>query len=135
MSAATWGRLLSRAASEFELVAPQLADPASHALAFSAPYQAWRGYYLGSFAAVDAELAQSEGDIPAAVIQVSVATHNLERLVEVLHAEVGDAPLVVTRIPERLGDLAEATERLSELIHSVSTRAPRQAGRKGNVRT
>ncbi len=87
-------------------------------IGFSEFKRTWAAFYLGPFSAFDAGLmAGAAARSPGfdRLIPLSISTHNLHRLVEVLGAEVGDGPLSASRIPERIVDLRESLRRLVAL--------------------
>jgi hypothetical protein len=89
---------------------------------------AWKSYYLDDFAHFDRLLRQSiedGGRHYEHFMPISISHHNLNRLVEVLRSEIGDAPLTSTRIPERIQDLSETIKRLSGILRNkVPTNHP-----------
>ncbi len=83
----------------------------------------WSNYYLGEFAHFDALLRsniQAGQEDYGNLLPISISHHNLQRLFEVLHREVGDRPLGTTRAPERIRDLQEVCVRLAQLLEKTS---------------
>jgi hypothetical protein len=83
----------------------------------------WDRYYFREFAQFDVLLRShvvSGGNAYEPFLPISITHHNLHRLIEVLRTEIGDGPLGTTRVPERLNDLSEVSNRLMILLEDTS---------------
>ncbi|HZB33970.1 MAG TPA: hypothetical protein VE465_27660 [Streptosporangiaceae bacterium] len=100
----------------------------------------WKPYYFGSFHsyAITVERAWREAtgtdgslesgapwadpvyEVPLKHFPVCVAHNNLDRLVEVLAAELGEQTADKAEIQERTGDLAQTVEALDSLMESLA---------------
>jgi hypothetical protein len=103
--------------------------------------ETWRRYYFEAFHRYDLTVEKSwrqasgtDGRIetgpptadpryttPLAHFPVSIAHNNLDRLIEVLAAELGDQTAADTHIHERLVDYAHITDRLDTLMASLAS--------------
>lgn len=82
----------------------------------------WRDHYFADFAQFDQNVMRhvlSGRATPNAWLALSVSHHNLHRLMEVLELEIGDRSLDTSRVPERILDLVEVVNGLSELFHTA----------------
>jgi hypothetical protein len=103
----------------FSGVVERLDGDSEEGVCFGSIWDAWRAYYFGVFARYDGLLrgyvdgggAQFQDFLP-----LSISHHNLHRLLEVLRAELGDAPLTSAPVPERIRDLLEVCSRLQHLL-------------------
>ena len=103
----------------FQRVVAQLNRERPEATEFGSVRAVWIDYYFGEFARFDAllraRIEASERNM-GAYMPLSISHHNLHRLMEVIHLEIGDRALETTRIPERILDLFEVCNRLSTLL-------------------
>lgn len=104
--------------------------------------EAWRPYYYGAFHTFDRAVEQawrrvsgSDGsvesgppkadpahELPLSLFPVSVAHNNLDQLVQVLAAELGDHTASGGSVPERIVDLAHVVDALDQLLTSLATK-------------
>ncbi len=100
----------------------------------------WRPYYFEAFRRYDITVEQSwrqtsgtdgrietgpptagpECAVPLTHFPVSIAHNNLDRLIEVLTAELGDQTAAYTEIRERMVDLTHIIDRLDTLMASLA---------------
>lgn len=109
-------------AGSFEGVRMHLSTNDVETLLCSTLRQAWDNYYFGDFSRFDRMLetyVSAGGTDFRRFMPVSISHHNLHRLMEVLSGELGNQPLLSTRIPERIDDLRQVTEKLAGLLQEV----------------
>jgi hypothetical protein len=104
---------------KFCVVSDLLNTTEPDAVSLSSVRSAWNGYYFGPFAVLDRLLsndANCGGFRYRALMPVSINSHNLHRLFEVLDVNVGDGVLGGCRVPERVNDLYQHCSILKELL-------------------
>ena len=84
----------------------------------------WKSHYSGPFGELDRQIRDCE-DLAArsALVPLSIAHHNLQRLFEVLRTDVPGPTLESARVHERVLDLEAAIARVGDEIRHA-TRAP-----------
>jgi hypothetical protein len=107
----TIARCGEECAEQFRSVAVMLEQPRAE-VQFADLWSRWNEYYQGIFFRFDALLREDvlgSGESFEPFYPLSVAHHNVHRLLEVLGPEIGMGTLDTARVPERVDDLIESS--------------------------
>jgi len=111
---------LQECLAEFTSVTGSLKSEQQDAVALHVVRSAWDTYYFGPFGRLDRLLREDMergGARYRNLLPVSISSHNLHRLFEVLTLDIGEGVLGNSRIPERIEDLYQHCAGLQKLLH------------------